>query len=130
VRVCGVPGESPVRVVRRAEPKEMTMFDVLEVSLQVLERLAPVEVRIRRKSASLAKQLARASESISLNLGEGRSRRDGDQRRHYEFAAGSASEVSVALRIARSKQYITAADVASVDELLDRVRAMLYRLTH
>ena len=105
------------------------MFDALEVSLQVLERLAPVEVRIRRKSMTLAKQLARASESISLNLGEGRARRDGDQRRHYESAAGSASEVTVALRIARSKQYISEADVAHVEELLDRVRAMLSRLT-
>ena len=105
------------------------MFDALEVSLKVLEKLAPVEVRIRRKSASLAKQLANASESVALNLGEGRSRRDGDQRRHYEMAAGSASEVTVALRIALAKQYVTAEDVAPVDELLDRVRAMLYRLT-
>ena len=101
----------------------------LEVSLKVLEKLAPVEVRIRRKSASLAKQLANASESVALNLGEGRSRRDGDQRRHYEMAAGSASEVTVALRIALAKQYVTAEDLAPVDELLDRVRAMLYRLT-
>jgi four helix bundle protein len=130
VRVCGVTGESPVRVVRRAEPEEMVMFDALEVSLTVLERLAPVEVRIRRRSASLAKQLARASESVSLNLGEGRARRDGDQRRHYEMAAGSASEITVALRIALSKQYITATDVAHVEELLDRVRAMLWKLTH
>jgi len=68
------------------------MFDVLEVSIQVLAALAPVEVRIRRKSLSLAKQLARASESISLNLGEGMSRCDGDKRRHYEIAAGSASD--------------------------------------
>ena len=105
------------------------MFDALEVSLQVLEQLAPIEVRIRRKSASLAKQLADASESVSLNLGEGRRRRAGDQRRHYEMAAGSASEVTTALRIAVSKRYISAADFASVDASLDRVRAMLFRLT-
>src|SRR5690348_11235534 len=76
------------------------MFDALEMSLKVLERLAPIETRIRRKSASLAKQLADASESVALNLGEGSSRRDGDKRRHFEMAAGSASEVTVALRIA------------------------------
>ena len=105
------------------------MFDALEVSLKVLERLAPVEVRIRRRSSSLAKQLANASESVALNLGEGRLRRDGDQRRHYEMAAGSASEVTVALRIAVAKQYVSAADVAPAEELLDRLRAMLYRLT-
>ena len=105
------------------------MFDALEMSLKVLELLAPIEVRIRRKSISLAKQLSNASESVSLNLGEGRLRRDGDQRRHYEMAAGSASEVTVALRIAVAKRYITGAEAAEVDAALDRVRAMLYRLT-
>ncbi len=105
------------------------MFDALEMSLKVLEQLAPIEVRIRRKSASLAKQLANASESIALNLGEGRLRHDGDRRRHFEMAAGSASEVTVALRIALAKRYITDAEAAEVDAVLDRVRAMLYRLT-
>ena len=104
-------------------------FDALEMSLKVLELLAPVELRIRRKSASLARQLADASESVALNLGEGRLRRDGDKRRHFEMAAGSASEVTVALRIAVAKRYITAAEAAEVDAALDRVRAMLYRLT-
>ena len=105
------------------------MFYALEMSLQVLDRLAPIETRIRRKSASLAKQLSTASESIALNLGEGRLRRDGDKRRHFEIAAGSASEVTVALRIALAKGYITSADHADVDALLSRVRAMLYGLT-
>jgi four helix bundle protein len=105
------------------------MFDALEISLKVLEQLAPVETRIRRKSASLARQLANASESVALNLGEGRLRRDGDKRRHFEMAAGSASEVTVALRIAVAKRYITEAEATEVDAVLDRVRAMLYRLT-
>ncbi len=104
------------------------MFEALEMSLVVLERLAPVEARIRRKSRSLANQLADASESVALNLGEGRLRKDGDRRRHYEMAAGSASEVTVALRIALAKRYITAAERAPVEEPLDRLRAMLYRL--
>jgi four helix bundle protein len=104
------------------------MFDALEKSLLFLEQLAPVEARIRQRSASLGKQLSDASESIALNLGEGRLRRDGDRRRHYEMAAGSAAEVTVALRIALAKRYITAAELAGVDAVLDAVRAMLYRL--
>jgi four helix bundle protein len=122
-------GREPGRTARRAQPKELAMFDALEMSLQVLQRLVPVETRIRRKSAALAKQLANASESIALNLGEGRLRHDGDKRRHFEMAAGSASEVTVALRIAVAKGYITPAELAEVDVVLDRVRAMLYRLT-
>ncbi len=105
------------------------MFDALEMSLQFLERLVPVETRIRQRSACLAKQLANASESIALNLGEGRLRRDGDKRRHFEIAAGSASEVTTALRIAVAKRYISAAEFADIDAVLDRVRAMLFRLT-
>ena len=105
------------------------MFDALEVSLQFLEELVPLEAQIRRESASLGKQLADASESIALNLGEGRRRRDGDRRRHYEMANGSASETTTALRIAVRKRYITAEQFAAVDATLDRVRAMLFRLT-
>jgi len=105
------------------------MFDALEMSIQFLERLVPIETRIRQRSASLAKQLADASESIALNLGEGSSRRAGDKRRHFEMAAGSASEVTVALRIAVAKRYVTTTELAELEATLDRVRAMLYRLT-
>ena len=106
------------------------MFDALEVSLQVLEQLVPIEVSIRRHNASLGKQLATAAESVALNIGEGRDRRDGDQRRHYEMAAGSAGELTAALRIAMLKGYITRDELAKVDEPLDRVRAMLWKLRH
>ena len=41
------------------------MFEALEMSLEVLERLATVEPRIRGKSRDLASQLARASESVA-----------------------------------------------------------------
>src|SRR5688500_13806362 len=108
----------------------MIMFDALEMSLQVLEQLAPIEARIRQRNLALAKQLGRACESVALNLGEGRERKDGDQRRHYEMAAGSAGEVTTALRIAMVKRYISRDEYAAVDAPLDRVRAMLYRLTH
>jgi hypothetical protein len=38
-------------------------------------------------------------------------------------------DAHVALRIAVAKQYITTAEAAEVEVVLDRVRAMLYRLT-
>ena len=106
------------------------MFDALEVSLKFLEELVPLEERIRRKSPRLGKQLGDAAESISLNLGEGSRRGGGDARHHYEMAAGSASEVTTALRLAVIRRYITADEFGAVDVLLDRVRAMLWRLVH
>ncbi len=45
-------------------------------------------------------------------------------------AAGSASELTTALLIAQARGIITAEDFAAVDEPLDRVRAILWRLTH
>ena len=106
------------------------MFDTLEVMLQVLEALVPIEARVRKRSLELAKQMSRAADSVVLNLGEGRDRLDGDKRRHYEMARGSAGELTVALRIAVAKRIVTRDEHAPVDALLDRVRAMLYRLTH
>ena len=105
------------------------MFDALEVSLSVLQQLGPVEERVARRSAHLARQMSRAAESCALNLGEGRLRRGGDARRHDEIAAGSASEVTTALRVVAVRGYATADELASVEQLLDRLRAMLYRLT-
>jgi four helix bundle protein len=107
----------------------MTMFDSLEVMLKVLEQLGPVEAKIRLRSLELAKQIARAADSVALNLGEGRLRCDGDKRRHYEMAAGSASELTAALRVARIRGLIDDTHIDAVEPLLDRVRAMLYKLT-
>jgi four helix bundle protein len=106
------------------------MFIALEISYRFLDKLIPIEARIRQRNASLGKQLGEAAESISLHLAEGRRRQDGDRRRHYEMAAGSASEVTTALEIARIKRYITGAELEMLDVELDQVRAILYRLTH
>ncbi len=106
------------------------MFDALEVSLTVLEQLAPVESKIRLKRKSLADEIGRAAESVALNVSEGRERAGLDRADLYRRAAGSASELTTALRIARARGFITAAEHANLELLLDRVRAMLWRLTH
>jgi len=106
------------------------MFDVLEMSLTVMDRLAEVEVKVRLRRKSLADQIGRAAESIGLNISEGRERAGLDRTDLYRKAAGSAGELTTALRIAVSRRYITPADFAHVDEALDRVRAMLWKLTH
>ena len=106
------------------------MFDVLEVSLTVMDRIAVVETKVRVRRRSLADQLGRAAESISLCISEGRKRAGLDRPDLYRKAAGSADELTTCLRIARSRGYISPADFAAVDEALDRVRAMLWRLTH
>jgi four helix bundle protein len=105
-------------------------FDALELSLVVLEQLAPLEPKLRQKRKSLADEVGRAAESVALNISEGRQRAGLDRADLFRRAAGSASELTTALRIARARGYITAAEHGAVEGALDRVRAMLWRLTH
>jgi four helix bundle protein len=106
------------------------MFDTLEISLSVLEQLTSVETKIRQRRKSLADEIGRAAESVALNISEARQRAGLDRADLFRRAAGSASELTTALRIARARGYITPAEFTAVDTTLDRVRAMLWRLTH
>jgi len=106
------------------------MFDTLEMSLAVVELLAPLESKIRQRRKSLADEIGRAAESVALNVSEARQRAALDRADLFRRAAGSASELTTALRIARARGYITPADFAAVYATLDRVRALLWRLTH
>jgi four helix bundle protein len=106
------------------------MFDLIEVALTVMELLAPLEARVRQRRKSLADEIGRAAESVALNASEARQRAGLDRADLFRKAAGSAGELTTALRIAKARRYITAADFAAVDAPLDRVRAMLWRLTH
>jgi type II secretory pathway component PulM len=48
----------------------------------------------------------------------------------YRVAAGSAAEVRAALALARAWTFVPPARLATAETLLDRVLAMLWRLTH
>jgi len=105
-------------------------FDALEASLTVLEQLGPLEAKLRQKRKSLADEVGRAAESVALNLSEGAERVGLDRPDFFRRAAGSAAELTTALRIARARGIISAAEYAAIDAPLDRVRAMLWKLTH
>ena len=67
---------------------------------------------------------------MALCLAEG-ARRTGKDRLHlYRVAAGSAAEVRAALAVGRAWGWIGSAALAPAEALLDRVLAMLWRLTH
>ena len=105
-------------------------FDALEMSLSVLDQLAAVEPRLRQRRKSLADEIGRAAESVALNISEGRQRAGLDRPDLFRRAAGSAAELTTALRIAAARGYITRAEHAAIEVPLDRVRAMLWKLTH
>jgi four helix bundle protein len=106
------------------------MFHVLEYAHTVMDRVVPLEAKIRTRRKSLADEIGRAVESVAGNIAEGRMRVGLDRPDYYRRAFGSASELTTWLRAAKAYGYITHAEWAHVDEVLDRVRAMLWRLTH
>ncbi len=105
-------------------------FDAHDRSLDLIRSLTSVLRRIRSRNHSLSDQIERSLTSIPLNLAEGRQRAGKDRTHHYRIAAGSAAETGSALQVAEAYGYCTSKDLEPALELLDRVRAMLYRLTH
>ena len=104
-------------------------FDALEVSLDVIRSLRLPLRRIRRHDGRLDQQIRSAASSIALNLSEGTRRVGKDQKHLWRIAAGSAEEVRAALRVAQAWGDLGADEVAVTLELLDRVLAMLRRMT-
>jgi len=106
-----------------------TGFDALDVAVEFLDAVAPVIERIQSRDRSLADEARRASQSVVLNLAEGR-RRCGKDRLHcFRIASGSGEEARAALRVARAWRYAPEASFERPFALLDRVLAMSFRLS-
>jgi len=104
------------------------MFITYDVSLDLIRSLREVVPFIKKFDKDLADQLQRAASSVSLNLGEGARSTAGNQRARYESAHGSANEVKAALQVAASWGWIP--DASAQLAILDRLLALLWRLTH
>ena len=108
----------------------MTRFDCLDASYQLLEDLcAPLE-KIRARDARLHTQLRTAAASISLNIAEGRARAGKDKRHLWRVALGSTEEVQSILHVAVRLRDITEQDTVPAHAALDRLRGMLWKMTH
>ena len=90
--------------------------------------MRPVLGELLKSDRSLADQLRRAASSVVLNIAEGNRRTGKDRLHFFRIAAGSAAEARAALEVARAWGMVGAAPVAEAE--LDRVLAMLWRLTH
>jgi four helix bundle protein len=104
------------------------MFIAQNVSLQLIETLAPIVPQIAREDRDLADQLRRAASSVTLNLAEGSRSKGGNKQKHFAIAHGSANEVRAALQVARAWGWLS--DAAAPFAILDRLLALLWRLTH
>ena len=104
-------------------------LQVHQVALETITALRPLVPLIRRHDRSLAVQLTRAASSIVLNVGEAEYSDPGNRRARLHSAAGSANETRSALLVAAAWGYVSEPRARPAAELLDRVVAMLWRLT-
>ena len=105
-------------------------FEALEVSLELVRSLRRPLRRLESRDPRLSRQLRDAASSVALNLAEGRRRAGKDRRHLWRIAAGSADEVRTSLRVAEAWGHLEAPELEEALELLDRLLAMTWRLTH
>src|SRR5690349_22585407 len=101
------------------------------VADELIDSLAGIVKEVQQHDSDLARQLRRAAQSVPLNIAEGEKLgRNGNQRIHFERAAGSLGETRSALRVAASWGYVDRGAVERSDAIADGLAAMLWRLTH
>lgn len=105
-------------------------FEVYDLALALVVCMRKVVERIRQQDRDMALQLKRATSSVASNIGEGRRRTGKDRIHHYNIAAGSADEVRAQLNVACAWRDIDQASVVEPLEVIDRICAMLWRLSH
>jgi four helix bundle protein len=100
-------------------------FQVKELSIQLIEMLAPLIPRIKQRDKSLADQLVRAVTSVALNLGEAELSDPGNRKARLFSAAGSANETLTGLRVAVAWRYVSARETEAPTALARRIVAIL-----
>jgi four helix bundle protein len=100
-------------------------LDAYRVALEFY-RLVRAATRGRRGHA--VEQLQRASESVVLNIAEAYPAIGADRARRFRIAGNEAAECHGALDLLEIRGELGAAALAELRPLLDRERAMLWRL--
>ena len=114
-------------------------LQVLEVTIELIAKLRKPLEQLRasvpwggmrgENTSDLYRQIRRAASSVALNLGEARKRISRDRVQRFRIAAGSAEEVRTGLRVAQAWGDLSGDEIGEAFVLLDRVLAMLWRLT-
>ena len=112
------------------EVKRVGSFQVLDVAIELVSTIRQPAEALRRRDPGLYRQLREAASSTALNIGESRGRSGRDRLHHFRIAAGSAEEVRTALRLALAWGDLREEAILPALELVDRIVAMLWRLTH
>jgi len=102
------------------------MLRIYHIVLEVLKQLQPALRRIELRDRDLARQLRRCSNSIALDLAEGRYSRGRNRVARHHSVLGSARETLACLDVAAICGYVQ--PDSSLNDQLDRVVATLVKL--
>ena len=105
-------------------------FEVLDIALHAAGTAIGLVGRVPVMYQSLADQVVRSASSVPANLAEGHGRAGKSRLHHYRIAYGSAKEVEVHLRLLVGAGVVDRSRTGEALELIDRVRAMTWRLLH
>ena len=99
-------------------------LDAYRVALQLAEEVYALEIK-----GNLRDQLTRASESVVLNIAEAHPTTGKDRARRFRIAANEAGECRGALTLLKIRKQITPETFERMWNLVDRVAAMLWKLS-
>jgi four helix bundle protein len=103
-------------------------LDVYCLSLKLARQVSELLPRLQRFDRDLATQLRKATTSVPLNIAEGLRRTGRDRGHLLSVALGSASEVQAVIDVGTAMGVFDAEHGADLEQTIDRVCAMLYRL--
>jgi four helix bundle protein len=104
-------------------------LDVYQLALKYVAFAFELSGRLEGSVRHARDQLLRASQSIPLNIAEGNGKAsEGDRRRFFEIARGSALECAAIQDVLQVCDAITAEENADAKQMLDRIAAMLTKL--
>ena len=101
-------------------------FDCYRVALCFYRE---VRLATRGLRGHVVDQLHRAAESVVLNIAEAHPTTGKDRARRFRIAGNEASECGAALDLLEIRAELSAATLTRLRALLDRERAMLFRLS-
>jgi four helix bundle protein len=114
-------------------------FIAYKLALEAADALRPVLAAIARHDCELERQTRRAMSSVVLNIPEGNRRSGCDRLQHFRIAAThgqlrwprvpGAAEAQAGVDLSRIWGYVSAEQAAPAAQGLDRLGAVLYRLT-
>jgi four helix bundle protein len=105
-------------------------LDVYRIALQFVAWSSPLCLRLTGVNRPARDQLLRSSQSIPQNIAEGNGKRSLlDRQRFFEIARGSALESAASLDILVVCQAISAEEAQAGKRMLQRIVAMLTRMT-